>query len=112
MVVTLGDPLRCVRREHPPRFLISVCRQVVVDLKEVVVARAKSEAIDEANRNLTAAAVQLEEREQEVVQFEAEVARLKAKAAVVPNEFECPITMCLMLDPAFAADGHTCEASP
>ena len=38
MVVTLGDPLRCVRREHRPRFPVSVCRQVVVDLKGVVMA--------------------------------------------------------------------------
>ena len=39
MVVTSGGLLRCVRQGHQPRFPVSVCRQVVVDLMEVVVVK-------------------------------------------------------------------------
>ena len=65
-------------------------------LKQALTARAKSAAIDEANRSMAAAAVELQAQQEQTATFRAEVARLKAAAAVVPREYECPITMEIM----------------
>jgi hypothetical protein len=78
-------------------------------LKQASVSLAKSAAIDEANRDRTAAAVRLHEQERQMADFHAEAGRLRAAAAIVPNKLECPISMEIMVDPVIAADGHTCE---
>ena len=102
------DRLRSVLIEAGLSVGVSV--KISQAMTEASAARAKSKKIDEANRSMEAAAVRLQEKEKESEAFKAEVAKLRAAAAAeVPPDFECAISMEIMEDPVFAADGHTCE---
>ena len=75
----------------------------------VDVAKTKSEEIDKAN---LAIAKEHERLDRNVTELQAEIAQLKRDNAIpkgqIPPEYECPLSLGIMVDPVFAADGHTC----